>query len=338
MPYTPNPDLAAFIQGLPKTETHLHIEGAIPFELLQGSMPEKYAAPPASWADGYKFHSFQQFETELIERAIDWFTSAERYYEAAKLIFQRHVEQNVKYVETSFHAGIIEMTDIPGPEIVAAIRAAAPVELEVRVFMGMLRNQRNGRMAPVLRDCIFWEGLAGIDLHGTECLPLEDWARELWEAAQVEGKVTKAHAGEFGGPEYVREAIEELGVTQVQHGVRAIEDPAVVALAREMDVTLDICPVSNIKLDVFPDMKAHPIRQFVDQGVRCTVNTDDPLSFGNTLNEEYAALALELGFSRRELACLAANGFKNALMEEGQRAEYLRQLDELGAQFAGRGA
>src|SRR5690606_35213028 len=126
------------------------------------------------------------------------------------------------------------------------------------------------------------------------------------------GKITKCHAGEFDGAARVREAIEELGVTRVQHGVRAIEDPAVVALAAARGVTFDVCPISNVRLGVVPSVAAHPLRALMEAGVNCTVSTDDPLVFGNSLTDEYRALAAEAGFGRAELARVAAAGWRVA--------------------------
>ena len=104
----PSSPLSDFIQRLPKTETHLHIEGALPWELLHQLDPKRFAQPPASWAGDFRYKSFEHFERELLDMAFAWFTSPERYYEAAKIIFQRHLEQNVRYVETSFASGVIE--------------------------------------------------------------------------------------------------------------------------------------------------------------------------------------------------------------------------------------
>jgi adenosine deaminase len=321
--------LQQFIQRLPKTETHLHIEGALPYELLQRLDPVKFAEPQACWAPDFKWPTFEDFEGHLIEHAVQWFTSPERYHEAAQLIFGRHLEQNVRYVETSFHAGIIEFLGIPGPEILSAIRSAAPEGLEVRVFMGMARDSYNEVLAPVLDACIHWEGLAGIDLHGVESLPLEAWTPKLWAKAREAGLETKAHAGEFGSAAHVREAIEQLGVRRVQHGVRAVEDPEVLQLAIDAGVTFDVCPISNVKLDVVGGMAGHPIREFFVRGLRCTVSTDDPFSFGNTVNDEYVALAQELGFSREELARLAKNGFEVASVDAATRAAWLAEVDAL---------
>lgn len=320
-------NLSDFIHRLPKTETHLHIEGALPYELLQRLDPEAFAQPPTCWAPDFKWPTFEEFEAHLIEHAVKWFTSPEHYYEAAKLIFQKHLDQNLRYVETSFHSGIIEFLNIPGPEILAAIRSAVPEGLEVRVFMGMSRNSHTERLAPVLEDCVNWDGLAGIDLHGVEYLPLEDWTPRLWARARASGLVTKAHAGEFGPAGHVREAIEHLGVRRIQHGVRAVEDPDVLQLAIDADATFDLCPISNVKLDVVDSMGAHPIREFFDRGLRCTVSTDDPFSFGNTVEDEYHALAQDLDFSRQELGQLAKNGFEVALVDDATRAKWLAEVD-----------
>lgn len=320
-------ETSKFILGLPKTETHLHLEGSFSYDLLRGLDPEKYAQAPESWARDFKWPCFEDFENHLLAHATQWFTSPERYYEAAKLIFEDHLAQNVRYVETSFHAGIIEFLNIPGPEIIAAIRAAIPKGLEVRVFMGMTRNCYNATLAPVLDSCVEWDGLVGIDLHGIEYLPLEAWTPKLWAKARAAGLVTKAHAGEFGPAANVREAIEVLGSRRIQHGVRAIEDPSVVKLIKAADATLDICPISNVKLNVVSDLQSHPIRTFFDQGLRCTISTDDMFSFGNRIVDEYAALSAGLAFSPQELAQIAKNGFEVALVDPAQRAAWIAEVD-----------
>ncbi|HEY0945283.1 MAG TPA: adenosine deaminase, partial [Opitutaceae bacterium] len=263
----------------------------------------------------------------LLGHALPWFTSAERYHEAARLVFAKHVVQNVRYVETSFHLPVSHFIGVPAKEIVAAIRAAVPPGLEVRIFAGMLRVDYTGPLQAVIDDLANWDELAGADLHGFERVPTEPWTASVWAKLRAAGKITKCHAGEFDGAHRVREAIEELGVTRVQHGVRAIEDPAVVALARERGVTFDTCPISNVRLQVVPSMKAHPLRALMQAGVRCTVSTDDPLVFGNTLTDEYVALATEAGFTHAELAQVAKAGWEVASVSTDTRARMLAEID-----------
>jgi adenosine deaminase len=324
--------LAAFIQALPKTETHLHLEGALPYELLHAWRPEKFLASPPFRAREYRYANFPAFDAVLLGHALPWFTSAERYHEAAKAIFARHVAQNVRYVETSFHLPVTGFIKTPGREIIAAICSAVPKGLEVRIFAGMLRTDYEGSLRAVIDDLENWDELLGVDLHGFEQVPTQAWTAKIWARLRSAGKVTKVHAGEFDGPARVREAIEELGSNRIQHGVRAIEDPAVVALAVAKGVTFDVCPISNVKLGVSPTLREHPLRRLMRAGVRCTVSTDDPLAFANSLTDEYLALAEELDFSREELATVCRSGWEVASvageMRRGALAEITQLLDE----------
>jgi len=328
----PSDAVDAFIQALPKTETHLHLEGALPYEsLLRPLDPARYAANPPFRRKGHRYPSFPDFERTLLEHALPWFTSAERYHEAARVIFAGHVRENVRYVETSFHLAVTEFTGIPGREIISAIKSAAPPGLEVRVFAGMLRDGYQGPLRETIDSLADWDTLDGIDLHGFEQAPTEPWTAKVWERARRAGKVTKCHAGEFDGAHRVREAIEELGVLRVQHGVRSIEDPSVVRLAAERGVTFDVCPLSNVALRVVEDIASHPLRRLMQAGVRCTVSTDDPLTFGNTVSDEYLALATEGRFTRAELARVARNGWEVASVPESTRRRFLSEIDRLAA-------
>lgn len=312
--YTPDNHLYEFVQQLPKTETHLHLEGACPFEMIQAVAPGKFTAAPPMWDDAFRYESFDQFMVMYDEFCGTVFTSAEAYYECAKKVLNNCAQQNVRYVETSFHIGALYSGNMSGQEVVQAVQEAAPQGLEVRVFMGMCHNDYTGPGKQIIDDCVHWDALSGIDLHGPEYWPLEPWTAKIWAAAAEAGKVIKAHAGEFMPAAFVKRCIQELGVRRIQHGVRCIEDPEVVALIKELDVTLDVCPISNLKLQVagIKKMSDHPIRQLFDAGVRCTINSDDPFMFGNTLSEEYYALAMDLNFTHDELAKIAENGFQVA--------------------------
>ena len=323
--------LAHYIQSLPKTETHLHFEGALPLELLQ-RVRSDFLKPPVSWAHNFKFSDFAHFEKELLDMAFSWYTSAERYHEAGKLIFARHLEQNVKYVETSFASGCIEFLGLDGREVLEGILAAVPAGLEVRVFLGIHHNGAGTKMRPVLEEALTWPGLAGIDLHGTENYPLEPWTAEYWEAARRSGKYTKAHAGEFMGAGFVRQILDEVRPQRIEHGVRSVEDSALVAELARRGIGLDVCPISNHKLMPGITLATHPIRQLFDAGVKVTVSTDDPISFGSTLNDEYVALATQRGFTRIELARLARHGFEVALLDPAKKQVWLAQLDAVIAE------
>jgi len=334
MPYEASPELKDFLQRLPKTETHLHIEGALPWDFIHRLDPERFSKPPASWDDDFRFGDFAEFETELLDMACAWFTSPERYYEAASHIFEKlYREEHVRYLETSFASGMIEFLGLDGKAVTEAIHAAAPDGLVVKVFMGIHHNGYTDQSRGFIEDCLGWESLNGLDLHGTETIPLEAWTADLWKRARDAGKVTKAHAGEFTGPEFIARVVEELQVKRIQHGVRAIESSELMDQLRDIGAVLDICPISNVKLKVVDSMRAHPIGDLIKAGITCTVSTDDPVSFGNSLGEEYTALYKELGFSHAALGELAKNGFRNAIGDNGQFDKRLSEIDKLVGEF-----
>lgn len=309
--YSPDPALKAFVQSLPKTETHLHLEGACPFEMIQAADPNRFTSNPPMWDDRFRYRDFDQFMEMYGEFCGVVFTSADAYHQAAKIILQTCADQNVRYVETSFHIGVLFDGQISGPDLLDAVLSAAPKGLDVRVFAGMCHNDYVDAGKEIIEDSLGWDSLAGVDIHGPEYWPLEPWTADVWSRAKAAGKTLKAHAGEFMPASFVRRCIEELDVRRIQHGVRCIEDPSVVELIKEKKVTLDICPISNVKLQVegIPSMSKHPIRQLFDAGVHCTISSDDPFMFGNTLSEEYYALAMDLDFTEDELAQIAQNGF-----------------------------
>ena len=319
-----------FIESLPKTETHLHIEGAIPWELFEERFPGQFPKVPEFRKPEYRYDSFAQFESILIDHALRIIKQPSDYSEIARRIFQNHIEQNVRYVELSFHAGIIEFLQMPGKEIIEAIRSAVPAGLEVRVFMGMSRNSYSDYLGSTLEDAVAnWEGLHGIDLHGPEDLPVLDWVPRLWQVARANGRILKAHAGEFGPADNVRWVVQNLGVKRIQHGIHASNEEEVMNLLANEAVTLDICPISNYKLSIFDRWENYPIRQFLNRGIRCTISTDDPLSFANRLPDEYLALHREMNFSATELAQLARAGFEVADLPENEKITHLNEIDRL---------
>ena len=338
MPYKADPEFAKFVQSLPKTETHLHMEGSCPLEMLLDADPDKFRGPPKMWSDDFRYASFDEFMDLYVEYCGPVFDSVEQYHRAAKIVLGNCFKQNAKYVETSFHTGTFELIDESGPDLIRAIKEAAPEGLEVRVFMGMSHNAREGRRGgEIVDDCHNWEELDGIDLHGPEYWPVEDWTAGVWEKARRAGKFTKAHAGEFMGADFVTRMLDELKVTRIEHGVRSIEDPVLVDRLVREKIPLDVCPISNVKLAVegVPSMSAHPIRKLVDAGVIVTINSDDPFMFGNTLSEEYYALHQDLDFTKRELIQIARNGFEIALWDEDSKRAYMNELDAMAAGLDG---
>ena len=321
-------DLSDFVQQLPKTETHLHLEGSLPLELARRLDPEKFAEPPPYWRPDFRFHDFAEFQEQFDRYFFHWFVSPENYYESCKIVFERLVAQNCVYLEASFHLGVAPNLSGSLREVARAIRAACPPELELRLFLGMFRDHYQGSLAELLDQAITWDEIAGVDLHGFERPAFQPWSAEVWARVRSLGKVTKAHAGEFSSAEDVRQAVIDLGVRRVQHGLRAMDDPSVMEILESERVTLDMTPISNVKLKAVTSMGDHPIRRFMQAGINCTISTDDPMLFGNKLNDEYLTLANEADFGPGELIQLARNGFAVADLPVAKKQEFLVRLDQ----------
>ncbi|MCX6975161.1 MAG: adenosine deaminase, partial [Verrucomicrobia bacterium] len=258
-----------------------------PWKLLQKANPGKYLSPPASWEPDFRYDNFAHFENQLLSYAGYYFQSADRYHECAKSVFADRLTRNVRYMEVSFASGCIDYLNLNGREVCDAIRDALPQGLEVRIFLGMHHDGYTPKMKPILNEALTWPNLDGIDLHGAEDVPIGDWAPWYWKKARDAGKFTKAHAGEFMGADFVQYVVEALGVQRIEHGIRSIEDPAVLDLLCERGIALDVSPISNLKLGDVPSASAHPLRRLMDSGITCTISTDDPICFGNDIEDEY---------------------------------------------------
>jgi adenosine deaminase len=152
--------------------------------------------------------------------------------------------------------------------------------------------------------------------------------RRVFERARALGFQTVAHAGEEGPASYVREALDLLHVARIDHGIRALDDPGLVArLARER-VPLTVCPLSNVRLRVVDDIRRHPLRKMIEKGLIVTVNSDDPAYFGGYVNENFAAAQEGLSLSDEDLAQLARNSFEAAFLPPEEKQALVRRVDE----------
>ena len=177
----------------------------------------------------------------------------------------------------------------------------------------------------------------GITLGGSEdCFPAGEF-REVYALAREHGLRLSVHAGEALGPESVWEALESLRPERIGHGVRAVEDPALVAHLAAERIPLEVCPTSNIFTGAYPSLEAHPVRALFEAGIPITINSDDPTFFHTTLADEYACLPA-LGFSDRDLLKLLRNGFRYAFLPQDQINGYLRKLDGEWERVAGAAA
>lgn len=336
------PDLHDWLARVPKVELHLHLEGAIPlpalFELVQRHGGDPAVASVADIAERFRFRDFPHF----IEMWI-WKNGFLRSYEdfafIAEAMARDLARQNVRYAEAFFSPGRFYQYDLATRPLALAIRRGldAVPEVEVRLIADLVRDlgplQAEETLDYVL-DVAGEAGIVGIGIGGSEhAHPPEPFAAAFARARDA-GLHTTAHAGEAAGPESVRGALDALRVERVGHGIRAIEDDALVDRLAASQVPLEVCPLSNVATGVVADIRDHPIRRLHDRGVRVTLNTDDPGMFGNDLVTEYRTLADVFGFTGAELRGLILNAVDAAFLPADRRAA-LRAAFEADPDWAG---
>ena len=182
-----------------------------------------------------------------------------------------------------------------------------------------------------------------------EALPFRDWIlgvgldsselgnppakfRGVYDRARESGLLAVAHAGEEGPPAYVWEALDVLKARRIDHGVRSIEDERLVDRLVDEQIPLTVCPLSNVKLRVFPDLESHNLKQLLDRGLLVTVNSDDPAYFGGYVADNFRAIAAALDLSREQLVRLARNSFLASFLPDDTRRAYLEEIARFAAQ------
>ena len=173
----------------------------------------------------------------------------------------------------------------------------------------------------------FRDQIVGVGLDSAERGHPPSKFAEVFARARSEGFRAVAHAGEEGPPEYVREALDLLEVSRIDHGVRCEEDPALVADLAGRRVPLTVCPLSNVRLHVFPSMDKHNLRRLLAKGLCVTVNSDDPAYFGGYVNANYRAVQEGLGLTPEEIYALARNSFEASFVTEAERRRWIAELD-----------
>lgn len=321
-------DIARFIDQLPKAEVHLHMEGAVPWSVVRELDPTAPATLP-SWAEDFRFRDWAHFG-EMMRQASLGYTTHHNIAKTVTAIFDDLVAQNVRYVEMSFGADrALRQGYGPLQTIVDTIRAATPDGLTVCLIAGLARAYDYTLDDPMIQELFQTEGIAGIDLHAYEPLNPAHKFTHIYDAARERGWLLKAHAGEKAGAESIRDTLDSLKVKRIQHGTTAIEDDALMHRLVEEGVTLDLCPTSNVKLGVVASYATHPLKDFMQRGIRCTINTDDPMVFGCTLTSELKTAVICCGLSLADIAQTQRTAFENALMPDEKRQAILHEIDAL---------
>jgi adenosine deaminase len=328
--------LAPFIQGLPKAELHLHIEGSLePEQMFEFARRNGVALPFRTVEEvraAYAFANLQDFLDIYYQGAAVLRTEAD-FRDLALAYFRRAAADGCRHVELFFDPQT--HTDRGLPFAVAAeglLAGMAEAERTLGVTSGLilcfLRHLDEDAAFATLKAAEPWlDRLLGVGLDSSEVgHPPSKFAR-VFAAARERGLKLVAHAGEEGPPQYVWEALDVLHVDRIDHGNRALEDPALVRRLAEAGMTLTVCPLSNLKLCVVDDLKAHPLRRMLELGLKATVNSDDPAYFGGYLGANWTRTAEALDLGREELVTLARNSFTGSFLAPDAVARRLAEIE-----------
>jgi adenosine deaminase len=326
-------DLDAFIAGLPKAELHIHIEGALEPELMVALARRNRIDIPFADADAaraaYRFTRLQDF-LDLYYQGTAVLVTARDFHDLAAAYLARAAADGVVHAEIFFdpqaHLARGVPLDAVMEGLVAAMDAAraagGPTSSLILCFLRHLPE--DDALASLRLAEPFLERIVGVGLDSSELgHPPAGFARVFAAAAQ-RGLRLVAHAGEEGPPDYIRQALDILNVERIDHGNRALEDPALVDRLARAGVPLTLCPLSNLRLCVVDDLARHPVARMLDLGLAATVNSDDPAYFGGYIADNFRAVAPLL--TRGQIVQLAANSFRAAFLPEAAKTAHLAAL------------
>ena len=332
----------AFIQALPKAELHLHIEGTLEPELMfrlarrngvglrYGSVDELRAA--------YRFDGLQSFLDVYYEGA-SVLIGERDFFDLTWAYLERMAAENVRHVEIFFDPQTHTERGVPFATVVAGIDAAlargrAELGVSSRLILCFLRHlSAEAAMRTLDAALPHKAAIAAIGLDSSELGHPPAKFKGVFERARREGFRAVAHAGEEGPPDYIWQAIDLLKVSRIDHGVRCLEDPRLVARLAETRLPLTVCPLSNVRLGVFERLAEHNLKRLLDLGLCVTVNSDDPAYFGGYLGDNLFQAQAALGLSEDDVCRLVRNGFEASFLDAAEKSARLHEVDTAVARF-----
>ncbi len=330
------------IDGIPKAELHLHIEGTLEPELMFeiaarndvalrfGSVDEVRAA--------YEFDNLQSF-LDIYYEGASCLLKEQDFYDLTMAYLRRVAADNVIHTEIFFDPQAHTDRGVAFETVIDGIWWALEdgqrdLGMSSRVIMCFLRHlSAEAAIATLEQSLPHRDRIVGVGLDSSEVGNPPSKFAAVFDRAREEGFIPVAHAGEEGPPAYIHEALDLLGAVRIDHGVRCDEDPELVDRLRREQVPLTVCPLSNVKLRVFDAMADHNIKRLLDAGLCVTANSDDPAYFGGYMNANLRAMAAELQLEPADIVRLVRNSFVASFLDEDVMADYLRRVDD----FAGQG-
>lgn len=306
------------LRDVPKAELHVHIEGTLEPELMfaiarRNGIPLRFRSV-AEVRKAYRFSSLQSFldiyyeGARVLQRERDFYDLAWEYQKKCR-------EQNIRHAEIFFDPQAHTSRGVPFETVVTGLHRALvdgeKLGLSSKLILCFLRHLSPASAMRTLREALpLKKWIVAVGLDSSEAGHPPKKFKAVFERARDEGFRTVAHAGEEGPPEYIRQALDVLKVSRIDHGVRCLEDDAILRRLAKDRVPLTVCPLSNVKLRVVDSIRRHPLKRMLDRGLCVTVNSDDPAYFGGYLLENFEALRLD----RPDALQLIENSFEASFL------------------------
>jgi adenosine deaminase len=327
----------AFIEGMPKAELHLHLEGSFEPELMfQIAQRNGLKLPYKNVEEvknAYRFNNLQEF-LDIYYAGAGVLITEQDFYDLTMAYLRKIHTENVMHTEVFFDPqthtvrGISFETVFNGIEK-ALLQGEKEMGISFRIILCFLRHLDEASAFETLEMALpYKDKIIAVGLDSSELGNPPSKFERVFAKAREHGFLTVAHAGEEGPSSYIHEALNLLKVQRIDHGNRCLEDDALVEKLRSLKMPLTICPLSNLKLRVVKKMEDHPIRQLLQNGLMATVHSDDPAYFGGYMNDNYWAVAEALQLTREEIVQLARNSFDACFVDDSHKAKMHSQLND----------
>ncbi|QTH08335.1 adenosine deaminase [Vibrio fluvialis] len=332
-----------FIQQLPKVELHLHIEGSLEPELMFDLAQRNQIAIPFSSPDevraAYQFSNLQSF-LDIYYQGANVLIHEQDFFDLTWAYLLRCQQDNVMHTEIFFDPQTHTARGIAFETVINGITQALEkgqqeLGISSQLIMCFLRHLSEADAMLTLQQALpYKDKIVGVGLDSSEQGHPPEKFQQVFRQAREAGFIAVAHAGEEGPALNIRNAIDLLGVQRVDHGVRCVEDVALVQELKQTRMPLTVCPLSNLKLKVFTEMEQHNIVDLLRQGLCVTINSDDPAYFGGYMTDNFMAVADAHPMSHQELAQFTLNAIEASFISDAEKARMSAKVHEVLARFA----
>ena len=326
-----------FIEGIPKAELHLHIEGTfepdLMFEIARRNNISINYKSVDELKKAYNFNNLQEF-LDIYYAGASVLIYEQDFYDLTWAYLTKVHEQNLVHTEIFFDPQTHTDRGISFDTVIQGIHSALEdakekLGISSQLIMCFLRHLDEVAAFDTLEQALpYKEWIAGVGLDSSEMGHPPSKFENVFSKALDEGFITVAHAGEEGPAAYVWEAINLLKISRIDHGNRSLEDDQLIKHIAEKQIPLTVCPLSNLALKVVEDLKDHPMLQLMEAGLMVTINSDDPAYFGGYMNENYIQIAAALNLSKKQITELAKNSFKASFLSDVEKEKLINQVED----------